>query len=216
MRMPAKQSRKAPITCVVADDHPDLVEAISVLLAANGVDVVARASDGAEALAAIEAHSPTVAVLDLVMPNLGGIEVARLVQERSPATATILYTDHGEHELLVEAVDAGIRGFVRKEETMDELLRAVESAASGAPYVDPLFAPTLVRGSLARPVIALSTREREILSLLADGKTNDEVGQVLHISSDTVRTYLRRAMRKLAADNRTHAVAIALRESFIS
>jgi len=214
--MQAGRSTQAAITCVVADDHPGLVEAISILLAARGVEVVARASNGAAALAAIEAHSPTVAVLDLVMPGLGGIEAARLAHERCPETAVILYTGYGEQELLVEAVDAGVRGFVHKEAPLDEFLRAVELVAAGGTYVDPMLAPTLVRAGATHPVIALSSREREILRLVADGKTDDDIGQALHISAHTVRTYVRRAVQKLEADNRTHAVAIALRESFIT
>jgi DNA-binding NarL/FixJ family response regulator len=150
------------------------------------------------------------------MPRLGGIEVARLARERRPETAVILYTAYGERELLLEAVDAGVRGFVRKEGTLDELLRGVELVAAGGTYVDSILAPTLLRGSVIHPVIGLSPREREILRLVADGKTNDEIGQTLDISAHTVRTYLRRAVQKLEADNRTHAVAIALRESLIT
>jgi DNA-binding NarL/FixJ family response regulator len=96
------------------------------------------------------------------------------------------------------------------------LIRAVELAASGEIYVDPILAPALVRADITKPVVDLSARERDILRLLADGKTNDEIGRELHISGHTVRTYLRRAMTKLEADNRTQAVATALRESFIT
>jgi DNA-binding NarL/FixJ family response regulator len=206
---------KAPITCVVADDSPVFVDEIADLLTANGFSVVARAIDGESALAAIETHNPTVAVLSLV-PRLGGIEVAKLARRRSPSTATILYAAPEVGELLVEGLGAGVRGFVRKESPLDNLLSAVELAAAGAMYVDPELAPTLIRGTLTRAAIELSARERDVLHLLADGKTNDEIGQALHISPDTVRTYLRRAMQKLEADNRTHAVAIALRKSFIT
>jgi DNA-binding NarL/FixJ family response regulator len=213
--MTSERTSEASITCVVAQEHPADVDVVADVLTARGVEVVARATDGATALAAIEALSPTVAVLDLVMPGLAGIEVARLAHERCPGTATILYTGPGQRELLAEAVDAGLRGFTRKEATAEEFLRAVELAAAGATYVDPELVPTLLRGSVTRPTIPLSPREREILRLLADGKTNDEIGKVLHISPHTVRTHLRRAMKKLEADNRTQAVAIALRESFI-
>jgi DNA-binding NarL/FixJ family response regulator len=213
--MPARQPTGAAITCVVADVQPARVEAISDLLSSHGIEVVARASSMAAALAAIDAHSPTVAVLDLATPRLGGIEVARLARERSPDTATILYTGGEARELeLLAAVDAGVRGFVRKEGAPDVLIRAVELAASGAIYVDPALA-ALVRAGVTPPVIHLSARERDILRLLADGKTNDEIGRALHISEHTVRTYLRRAMKKLEAGNRTQAVATALRESLI-
>jgi DNA-binding NarL/FixJ family response regulator len=205
---------RATITCVVADDHPALVEALAVVLAAEGIDVVAHVVDGAAALKAIEELRPRTAILDVIMPRLGGIEVARLASRSVPQTATILYTGHTEQELLAEAIDAGARGFILKESPVTELVGAVKLVADGGTYVDPVLAPTLVRaGATGHP--ALSTREREILRHLADGQTNDEIADALHISSDTVRTYLRRAMLKLEADTRTHAVAIALRESLI-
>jgi two-component system, NarL family, response regulator DevR len=149
------------------------------------------------------------------MPELGGIEVARIASQSFPETATILYTEHNEAELLVEAVDAGARGFVLKETSLTELVRAVKLVAAGGTYVDPAIAPALVRaGAIGHP--ALSTRERQILRHLADGQTNAETANELSLSTDTVRTYLRRAMQKLEADTRTQAVAIALRQSLIS
>lgn len=204
------------ITCVVADDHPALVEAVRVLLAAEGFKVVATATDGEEALRLIEEHRPDVAVLDLSMPRLGGIEVARVARRTAPKTAVILYTGHDEHELLVEALDAGVRGFVLKDRPMADLVRAVVLAASGQIYVDPVLAPSLLRGSAPRPAPGLSPRERDILRLLAAGKSNDQIAATLSISADTVRTYIRRAMKKLGADTRTQAVAIAVRASFIA
>jgi DNA-binding NarL/FixJ family response regulator len=204
------------VSCIVADDHPALVEAVASLLHANGIDVVAKVRDGEEALAAIRAHEPTVAVLDLIMPRRAGIEVARLTSQMMPRTETILYTGQNDRELLVEALDAGARGFVLKEAPLLELVRAVQLVANGGTYVDPVLAPTLVRGGSSQPHPALSTREREILRLLADGKSNDEIARALFISPETVRTYIRRAMQKLEADTRTQAVAIAMRSSYIS
>jgi DNA-binding NarL/FixJ family response regulator len=204
------------ITCVVADDHPALVKGVSLLLGAEGIEVVATANHGEEALRLIELHAPSVAILDLIMPGLGGIEIARLAGRSRPATATILYTGHAERELLVEALDAGARGFVLKEAPLSDLVRAVVLAAGGQIYVDPVLAPTLVRGSATRPTPGLSARERDILRLLADGKSNDEIAATLYIAADTVRTYIRRAMTKLDADTRTQAVAIAVRESLIA
>jgi DNA-binding NarL/FixJ family response regulator len=213
--MAGDEARNAAITCVIADDSPLLVDEVADFLATNGFEVVARTSSGEEALAAIEAHSPRVAVLSLV-PRLSGIDVAKLARERSPKTATILYAAAEVGDSLVEGLGAGVRGFVGRAAPLDTLLRAIELAAAGAMFVDPALAPTLIRGTVTRTLIPLSPRERDVLHLLADGKTNEEIGKTLHISADTVRTYLRRAMQKLEADNRTHAVAIALRESFIT
>jgi two-component system response regulator DesR len=204
-----------PLTCIVADDHPALVEAVSSLLELQGLRVVARAHDGHEALAAIEQHRPTIALLDVIMPGLGGIEVARLARRTAPETVSVLYTAHPEKELLVEALDAGARGFVLKERPLTELVRAVEVAAGGETYVDPVLAPALIREGANQSHPPLSARERDILRLLAEGKSNDDIAAELYISVDTVREYLRRAMRKLEADTRTQAVAIAVRESLI-
>jgi DNA-binding NarL/FixJ family response regulator len=214
--MPAASDGRPIISCVVADDHPALVEALAAVFGAEGIEVVSRARDGASALAAIENLRPTTAVLDVVMPQLGGIEVARRVSRSSPETGTILYTGHREQDLLAEALDAGARGFVLKETPLTELVRAVKLVAAGGTYIDPVLVPTLVRAGATGPHTTLSTREREILRHLADGQTNDEIAKELNISPDTVRTYLRRAMEKLEADTRTQAVATALRQSFIS
>ena len=212
--MAGEQAASAPITCVVADDNPAIVAEIVELLTSNGLDVVAHATDGESALAAIEAHAPTVAVLSLV-PRLSGVEVAKLARTRSPATATVLFASVEAGEALVEGLGEGVRGFVPKEAPLTRLLDAVQLAAVGAMYVDPELAPALIRGTVNRAVIELSQREQDVLRLLADGNTNEEIGKALRISPDTVRTYLRRAMQKLEADNRTHAVAIALRSSLI-
>jgi DNA-binding NarL/FixJ family response regulator len=211
-----EESAGTAITCVVAQGDDSLVESISNVLTAHGVEVVASATDGSAALAAIEAHGPRVAIVDLLMPLLDGIQVARRASESRPSTATILFCEQAEREQLAEALQAGMRGFVHRDGTQDkELLRAVTLTAEGATYVDPFFAPTLLHGSVVRLTAHVSPRESEILRLLADGKTNEEIGEALHISPHTVRSHLRAAMRKLEADNRTQAVAIALRQALI-
>jgi DNA-binding NarL/FixJ family response regulator len=200
---------------VLADDHPALLEAISHLLTDDGIAVVATAADGEAALAAIEVHRPTVALLDLVMPRMGGIDVARQAIRTIPETAAVLYTGYGDQQLLVEALDAGARGFVLKEAPLQELVRAVRVAAGGEVYVDPALAATLIQASATAEALPLSPRERDILRLLAQGKSNEQIAVALAIAPDTVRTYIKRAMNKLAADTRTQAVAIAIREALI-
>jgi DNA-binding NarL/FixJ family response regulator len=204
------------VTCVVADDHPAVLRIVCQLLSERGIDVVAQAGDGVSALSFIEELKPTVAVLDLVMPHLGGIEVARRAHRAVPETGLVLYTGFGEHALLVEALDAGVRGFVLKEAPVDQILRAVTLAARGEAYVHPSLAAALVRAAATSELPALSTREREILRLLADGKANEEIASALFIAPGTVKTYIRRAMAKLEADTRTQAVATALRQSLIA
>jgi DNA-binding NarL/FixJ family response regulator len=203
-------------TIVVADDHPAMLESVAELLARNGFDVVARASDGQRALAAIEASRPELALIDVRMPRLSGIDVAQRAATVSPGTAIVFYTAYGDRALLSEALDVGARGFVLKEAPLTDLVRAVERVAAGEAYVDPVLAGVLVSGHITDRLPALTQREREVLRQLADGLTNEEIGKKLHISPETVRTHVRKAMAKLDADTRTEAVATALRQSIIS
>jgi DNA-binding NarL/FixJ family response regulator len=203
------------ITCVIADDHPAMLTAIADTLEASGVDIVGRASDGMEALAQIGAQQPRVALVDVRMPRLSGIEVAQKAAVVAPNTSIVFYTAYGDRALLSEALDVGARGFVLKEAPLPDLVRAVERVAAGEAYVDPVLAGVLVSAQTDK-IPSLTQREREVLRLLADGLANDEIGKRLFISPETVRTHLRKAMAKLEADTRTQAVAIALRQSIIS
>src|SRR5437588_9729699 len=115
------------LRCLVADDHPPVLEAVSVFLERRSIQVVARARNGEEALEQISELRPDVALVDLAMPKLGGIEVTRQALRLAPDTAVILYTGFGEREQLTEALDAGARGFVLKESPLLDLVRAVET-----------------------------------------------------------------------------------------
>jgi DNA-binding NarL/FixJ family response regulator len=203
------------VTCLVADDHPAVLEAVAGYLEASGIRVAGRARDGEEALAKIESLRPAIAVVDLLMPRVSGIEIAQAVSRDARETAVILYTGYGDRARLTEALDAGARGFVLKEAPMDDLVRAVETVARGGVYVDPVLAGMLAGAAAGGPV-ALTQREREVLRLLADGRSNEEIGRRLFISAETVRTHVRKAMEKLGAETRTQAVAKAIRSSLIS
>jgi DNA-binding NarL/FixJ family response regulator len=209
-------TERAPITCLIADDHPAVVEAVADVLTENGIEVAGRARDGREAIERIEETKPQVALLDLRMPGLSGIEVARLLSRSAPETAVILYTAFGDRALLTEAMDAGARGFVLKEAPLAEVVRAVELVAAGRTYVDPVLAGVLSSSAATEKMSKLTQRERDVLRLLADGLSNEEIGKALFISPETVRTHVRKAMAKLDADTRTQAVATALRQSLIA
>jgi DNA-binding NarL/FixJ family response regulator len=203
-------------TIVVADDHPAVVEAVADVLAENGIDIVGRARDGSDAVSQIEESKPDVAILDLRMPGMSGIEVARQIGRTAAETGVILYTAFGDRALLTEALDAGARGFVLKEAPLAEVVRAVELVASGRTYVDPVLAGVLSSSAATEKITSLTQRERDVLRLLADGMSNEEIGKALFISPETVRTHVRKAMAKLDADTRTQAVATALRQSLIA
>jgi DNA-binding NarL/FixJ family response regulator len=204
------------ITCVVADDHPAMLAAVGDVLERSGVEVVGRAADGEGALARIAELRPRVALIDIRMPRLSGIDVAARAAAVSPQTSVVFYTAFGDRALLSDALDAGARGFVLKEAPLVDLVRAVRRVAAGETYVDPVLAGLLVDSELTAKLPQLTRREREVLRLLADGLSNDEIGKRLFISAETVRTHVRKAMAKLEADTRTQAVAIALRQSLIS
>jgi DNA-binding NarL/FixJ family response regulator len=204
------------ITCVVADDHPAMLAAVAEILEQNGVEVVGRAADGQRALALIEELQPLVALVDIQMPHLSGIAVAQHAATSAPDTAIVFYTAFGERALLSDALDAGVRGFVLKEAPLVDLVRAVQRVAAGETYVDPVLAGLLVGVQMSSKLPQLTQRERDVLRLLADGLSNEEIGRRLFISPETVRTHVRKAMAKLDADTRTQAVATALRQSLIS
>ena len=206
----------APIRCLIADDHPAIVDAVARYLEdREEVELVGRAEDGEQALRVIEEQSPDVAILDIRMPKMGGIEVARRVGDQPQAPLVILYTADAEQATLLEGLDAGARGFLLKEAPLDDLLRAIRIVSTGGTYVDPALAGTLAGPQAAERLRALTKREREVLRLLADGRRNTQVALELSISPLTVKSHVKKAMEKLEADTRTQAVARALRESLI-
>ena len=204
------------LRCMVADDHPPIVDAVCRYLEAEeGIAVVGRAANGAEALAAIERLRPEVAVIDVRMPQLDGIEIARRLTAQQSPTGVILYTAFAERALVIEALDAGARGFLLKEAPLTDLVRAVRLVAEGRTYVDSVLAGVLATPAVAERLPGVTKREREVLRLLADGMRNEGVASMLSISALTVRSHVKKAMEKLEADTRTQAVANALRQSLI-
>ena len=199
-------------TCLVADDHPAIVQAVSDTLRAAGFEVTSCLG-GVAALEAILANVPDIAIVDGHMPDLGGVEV--VLRSSRVSTRFVIYTAFGDRALLQAALDAGVLGYVLKETPPEGLIEAIRRAEEGASWIDPRLTPLLL-GIAADDTPSLSPREREVLRLLSEGNRNDEIGKLLFISPDTVRTHVRRAIAKLGASNRTEAVAIALRRSLIS
>jgi DNA-binding NarL/FixJ family response regulator len=209
---------RRPIRSVVADDHPPIVEAVAQFLQGeDDVELVGRAYDGEHAFALIEEKQPDLALLDIRMPGIGGIEIARRLAAHGSAARVIVYTGYAERSLLLEALDAGARGFLLKEAPLLDVIRAIKIVSAGETYIDPALASSIAGGaqtSEAQP--ALTKREREILRLLAEGMRNDQIALRLSISPLTVRTHVKNAMEKLGADTRAQAVARALRDSLIA
>ncbi len=200
-------------TCLVADDHPSVLRTVTELLRKWGWTIVASTNDGMEAQRKIEQFKPAVALLDLNLPGQPGLDIARQVARTTPDTAIIIYSGSNDPATVREALDAGVRAFVVKEAPLEGLNRALETVAAGGTYVDPVVSGLLLRDSDAPE---LTDRERQVLRLLADGCSYEEVGQQLFISPETVRTHVAKTLRKLGVRTRTQAVAAALRAGLIS
>jgi len=205
-----------PIPCVVADDHPPILDAVSRFLGSMGVEVLATARDGDAALAALLSHRPQVCLADVRMPRLDGLELARRAATAVPETAVLLYSGVSDAGLVSDALDAGARGFALKDAPLEDVARALETVAAGGLYVDPVLAASLATSRRADDRRALSPREREVLRMLAEGGSYAEIGSTLFLSPDTVRAHAQRAMTKLGARTRTQAVAVAMREAMIA
>jgi two-component system response regulator DesR len=205
------------IRCIVADDHPAILDAVSRFLESeHGLELVGRAGDGETALRLIDEQKPEIALLDIRMPGIGGIDIASQLALTSSPTSVVLYTAYPERALLLAALDAGVRGFILKEAPLDELQRAIRIVAGGGSYIDAALASVLAGPAAKERMLTLTKRERDVLRLLAEGMRDEQAGRTLSISPLTVRTHVQHAMAKLKCDTRTQAVAVALRESLIS
>lgn len=197
------------VTVLVADDHPvTRLGMVTVLGGADGVEVVGQAIDGAEALAAIRATRPAVAVLDLRLPVHDALDVLRELRRDAIDVATIVITATGTAEQARLALQLGARGFFRKTVPMDDLIAAVRAVAAGRRAIDPTIAIELAELLPARP---LSAREREVLRAMATGASNKEIANELGMTEATARTHVRNVLEKLDATDRTEAVTRALR-----
>lgn len=206
------------ITIVLAEDHHVVREGLHTLLASEeGCRVVAEASDGVTAIKAVERLKPDVLLVDLIMPALGGIEVTREVTKRSPCTRVLILSMHSSIGYVVEAIQAGARGYLVKSCTAAELVRAVREVAGGKRY----FSPPLSEEALDVYVrktkdfsfdlyTTLSMRERQILHLVGEGYTNVEIGDRLFISPRTVETHRANLMRKLGLKNLAELIRYAV------
>lgn len=202
--------------CLLADDHPALVVALTDFLEKDGIDVVAVARDGAEAVALAVEHAPDLALVDYRMPKLAGAELVERIRAEAPDTKVVVYTAEMGDGLARDVVGAGASGIVLKEAPLVDVLRALEAAMAGRTYVDPALAGMALLKKPRTGGTVLTTRERQVLELLAEGLSHEEIGGRLGISGETVRTHLQKASERLGAGTRTQAVATALRLGVIS
>ncbi|HEX4929446.1 MAG TPA: response regulator, partial [Gaiellaceae bacterium] len=202
------------ITCLIVDDHEVVREGLRLSLSrAPHIRVIGEASDGASAVSLAERRRPDVVIMDVRMPGMDGLQATKILSEKLPETAVLIFTAYSERSLLGRGLESGAKGYILKEAPHQTLLRAIEKVAAGDGYVDPALMPAFLSGKEKDDM--LTGREREILQLLADGMSNADVAQRLFISQETVKSHVRHILAKLEADTRTHAVAIALRDAII-
>jgi DNA-binding NarL/FixJ family response regulator len=212
----ADTSAAVSLRLVLIEDHQALREGLELLLGREGCEVVGTAGTAGEGQQLIERLEPDVSLVDIRLGEESGIDLTRRLVEADSDRRVVLYTGSSDVELLVSGLDSGARGYALKEGTPSELTGALQTVAGGGTYVDPRLRPKLLSRDTTQRMPALSTREREIMDLLAQGLTGEDVAERLVLSSETVKTHIRNAMAKLEAHTRVHAVAIALREGFIS
>lgn len=200
-----------PVTrVVVIDDHEALRSGLEILLGQRGLEVVGSAGNVAAGLDLVEHARPDVAIVDIRLPDGSGIELTRGLLERHRDLAIILYTGDSDVDLLYEGLDSGARGYALKAGGANELVAAVQRVAAGGSYVDPRLDRVLLSPRVTSRLPQLSPRERQVVHLMAEGRTAEVIGNELSVSVETVRTHVRNVIRKLQARNRVHAIAIAL------
>jgi DNA-binding NarL/FixJ family response regulator len=201
---------------VLIEDHQALREGLRLLLDREGWEVVGAAGTAAEGRELVEQLAPDVALVDITLGDDSGISLTAELVDADPERRIVLYTGSTDVDQLISGLDSGARGYALKEGTPRELVGALQIVAEGGTYVDPRLRPALLSERATRTQSVLSKRECEIMDLLAQGLTGEQVAERLVLSPDTVKTHIRNAMSKLEAHTRVHAIAIALREGFIS
>jgi DNA-binding NarL/FixJ family response regulator len=202
------------IRVLAVDDHPLVRAGLRAMLAGVAdIEVVAEASSAAEAAAAARAYQPDVVLMDLRMPDGDGARATGLVLAERPRCRVVILTTFDNEADIVRAVQAGASGYVLKDATREELVRAIRAAADGQAALAPSVAAKLV--TRMRSPAGLSQREIEVLALASVGRTNAEIGRLLLISEATVKTHLARAFGKLGVSDRTAAVTTAIQRGIL-
>ncbi|KIZ39806.1 MULTISPECIES: response regulator transcription factor [Rhodopseudomonas] len=219
------QEAASRLRVFLADDHPVVLSGMKALVAGDaGLEMVGEASDGPSALRRAVELRPDVAVLDLSMPGLNGIEVARKFLAACPECRVLVLTVHEDGAYLKQLLDLGVAGYVLKRSATEELIRGIHAVGAGGLYLDPAIAgraigraaPHLHSSDHSNAVAELSTREIEVLRLAAVGHSNKTIAAKLQIGSKSVETYKARGMAKLGFHNRVEVVRFALSMGWLS
>ncbi|MFI9202260.1 response regulator [Streptomyces sp. NPDC053048] len=212
------------IRVLIADDEPMIRAGVRAVLAADGgLEVVAEAGDGDEAVELARRHRPDVAVLDIRMPRVSGIEAATRIREAAPGTGVVMLTTFGEDDYILRALSGGAAGFLVKSGPPEELIAGVRAVAGGAAWLSPKVAARVVahlaatgaggaagrRATARERVAALTARERDVLAHLGAGLSNGQIARRLHVVEGTVKAHVSSILARLGVDNRAAAAVVA-------
>jgi DNA-binding NarL/FixJ family response regulator len=213
------------IRILLADDHTVVRKGLRLLLESHaGFEVVADACDGREAIALAEQHQPDVAVLDIGMPVLNGIEAARQLSAKLPRTAIVMLSMHSDEGYVLRALKSGARAYLLKDSAEYDLIAAIKAVSEGKAFFSPAISKMLVEDYMRQmrerdvedSYELLTTREREILQLLAEGESNKDVASRLHLSLYTVETHRSNIFQKLNLHSSAELILYAIRKGVIS
>jgi DNA-binding NarL/FixJ family response regulator len=224
--MNAVRSREQ-IKVLLVDDHAILREGVHALLAREpDITVVGEAADGQEAVEQVPRLRPDVVIMDIVMPRMNGLEATRLIKERHADVRVLILSMYDDHEYVVQIIQAGASGYVLKRVVTEDLVRAIHEVYAGDSFLYPPIAATLIgdylrvtqgeRGAASARGEALTVREREVLRLIADGSSNQDIAEQLGLSRKTVDSHRANAMRKLDLHDVTEVVKYAIRTGLIT
>lgn len=214
-----------PIHILLADDHSVMRTGLRLVLERQAdFQVVGEASDGREAIALAQQHRPEVVVMDVTMPNLNGIEAARQISSAQPETSIVMLSMHSDEAYVLRALKAGARGYLLKESAESDLIAAIRAVNSGKAFFSPAVSRMLVEDYIRQlqdreiedSYELLTTREREILQLIAEGRSNKEIAGILNLSLYTVETHRGNMMEKLNLHTVPELILYAVRKGVIS
>ena len=206
------------VSVLLADDHPVFRQGLRALLEREMFHVVGEAADGFEAIAMAERLQPQIVVIDLAMPALNGIDAVREIVKRAPRVKAILLTMFTEEHHVLEALRAGVKGCVSKSQAAEHLLQAIQDVSLGGVYLSPHVSGAVVQAYLAKsdvPYEPLTPRERQVLQLIAEGKTTKETAAMLDVSVKTAETHRTNLMVKLDIHSTAGLVRYAIRRGLL-
>ena len=210
--------RMMPTRVLLADDHALIRQGLKALLESQGFQVVGEASDGQATLRSAEKTHPDVAILDISMPVLNGMDAARELKKSSPKTKIILLTQHDEDQYVTEALRAGAKGYVLKSQAAEDLVQAIREVCRGSVYLSPSISRSVVDAYISKTYVStdpLSGRERQVLQLVGEGMSTKDIAIQLGISVKTAESHRARLMKKLDIHETASLVRYAIRRGLI-